>query len=147
MVKTYEFFIPGNVPSLKNSKIKTKRGIFPSKTVVKYLQEMGIKSYSVRDKQVEDYKTRPNKFREHLRKFPMLHEKHYPIEVGFHFIRRTAADFDFNNATQIIQDLLVAHDYITDDSMRFFIPYVLKVDGRNYSLDKENPGVILKLRV
>jgi len=147
MVKTYEFFIPGNVPSLKNSKIKTKRGIFPSKTVVKYLQEMGIKSYSVRDKQVEDYKTRPNKFREHLRKFPKLHEKHYPIEVGFHFIRRTAADFDFNNATQIIQDLLVAHDYITDDSMRFFIPYVLKVDGRNYSLDKENPGVILKLRV
>jgi len=147
MVKTYEFFIPGNVPSLKNSKIKTKRGIFPSKTVVKYLQEMGIKSYSVRDKQVEDYKTRPNKFKEHLRKFPKLHEKHYPIEVGFHFIRRTAADFDFNNATQIIQDLLVAHDYITDDSMRFFIPYVLKVDGTNYSIDKENPGVILKLRV
>lgn len=146
-MKTYEFFIPYNVPSLKNSKIKTKRGIFPSKTVTKYLQQMGIKSYSVRDKTVEGYKTRPNLFSTALIKFPKLHEKHYPIEVGFHFIRRTAADFDFNNATQIIQDLLVAHNYIVDDSMRYFIPYVLKVDGRNYSLDKENPGVILRIRV
>lgn len=39
-------FIPGNVPSLKNSKVKTNKGIFPSKTVSKYLKSFGIISYS-----------------------------------------------------------------------------------------------------
>lgn len=146
-MKTYEFFIPGNTPSLKNSKIKTRRGIFPSKTVTKYLQSLGIKSYSVRDKVVEDYKTRPNLFKDSLKKFPKIHDKHYPIEVGFHFIRRTTADFDFNNATQIIQDLLVAHNYIIDDSMRYFIPYVLVKDNKYYSIDKENPGVVITFKI
>ena len=41
-----EIFIPFNVPSLKNSKIKTTRGIFPSKTFKKYLQAIGIQHFS-----------------------------------------------------------------------------------------------------
>ena len=61
------FFIPGNVPSLKNSKVKTSRGIFPSKTVVKYLRDIGVLRYSVRDKEVQEYKTKPNTFRESLK--------------------------------------------------------------------------------
>ena len=40
-----EIFIPGNVPSLKNSKIKTERGVFASKTVTTYLKLFGIKSF------------------------------------------------------------------------------------------------------
>jgi hypothetical protein len=139
------YFIPGNVPSLKNSKVKTSRGIFPSKTVTKYLQNLGVKSYSVRDKRVDEYKTRPNLFRQHLQTFP--NTLNYPIELGFHFVRRTKANFDFNNATQIIQDLMVAHNFIEDDSMKFFIPYAYKIDNNYYSVDKENPGVYLKLEI
>ncbi len=30
-------FIPGNIPSLKNSKIATSKGVFSSKTVKKFL--------------------------------------------------------------------------------------------------------------
>ncbi len=59
-------FIPGNVPSLKNSKIKTARGIFPSKTVMKYLRSLGIQKYSVSKKEVIGFKTRDNLF-ENLR--------------------------------------------------------------------------------
>ena len=39
-------FIPGNTPSLKNSKVKTARGIFSSTTVKKYLRNLGIQNYS-----------------------------------------------------------------------------------------------------
>lgn len=141
--KNFKVFIPGNVPSLKNSKIKTTRGIFPSKAVKNYLRSFGIKRYSVRDKEVECYSRSENLFYPIFRKLPKLHEKDYPILIGFHFIRKTHADFDFNNATQIIQDLLVAHNIIADDSMRFVIPYPLKIDDKYYSIDKHNPGVIL----
>lgn len=138
-----KIFIPGNVPSLKNSKIKTKRGIFPSKTVHNYLKGFGIKRYSVRDKEVECYSRSKNLFYPLFNNLPKLRDKDYPIFVGFHFIRKTHADFDFNNATQIIQDLMVAHNIIIDDSMRFLIPYPLKIDGKYYSIDKNNPGVIM----
>ena len=45
-------FIPGNVPSLKNSKVKTGRGIFASPTVTKYLKSLGIQRFSSRKKEV-----------------------------------------------------------------------------------------------
>ena len=48
-------FIKGNVPSLKNSKIKTSRGIFSSKTVKRYLNSLGIQSYSPSKKIVKGY--------------------------------------------------------------------------------------------
>lgn len=139
-------YIPGNVPSLKNSKIKTSRGIFPSKTVMKYLRELGIKRYSTKDKIVEEFAKKPNLFRESLINFPKLQPNDYPLIIGFHFIRKTKADFDFNNATQIIQDLLVAHNFIIDDSLRHLIPEVLVHDSRYYSIDKEKAGVIIQVK-
>ena len=142
-----EYFIPENVPSLKNSKIKTSRGIFPSKTVVKYLRTLGIKHYSSKNKIVSGYTNKPNLFKQALIDFPKLHEKDYPILLGFHFVRRTKLDFDFNNATQIVQDLLVAHNFIIDDNMRYLLPYPYQKNNKYYTIDKENPGVFLKLKL
>ena len=62
-------FIPFNTPSLKNSKIKTSRGIFPSKTVKKYLSDLGIQKYSSSRKEVTGYKTKPNLIEELRDKF------------------------------------------------------------------------------
>ena len=140
-------FIPGNVPSLKNSKIKTNKGIFPSKTVVKYLRLLGIQRYSVRDKEVRGYKTRDNLF-ENTRSpwFKLLGEgRPDPIVVGLHFIRGSKHKFDFHNATQIIADLMVAHDFISDDDMDSFIPMPLKIKGKWYSYNKECPGVYISV--
>jgi len=56
-------FIPGNIPSLKNSKIMTSKGLFSSKTVKKFLRSHGIQSYSSKDKIVKGYVKTPDTFR------------------------------------------------------------------------------------
>lgn len=139
-------FIPNNVPSLKNSKVKTSRGIFASKTVKKYLTLLGIQGYSSSRKEVKEFKRRENEFRKII---PQIEEQLIgntgPVKMGFHFVRNSKRDFDFNNATQILADLLVAHDVIEDDCMRVFLPFPLEIDGNYYSVDKENPGVYIKI--
>ncbi len=136
-----EFFIEGNVPSLKNSKIKTSRGVFPSKTVKKYLQFLGIQKYSSSRKEVIEYKTRENKFRQYEEYFKNIE---YPIKIGFHFVRGSKHKFDFGNVVQILADLMVAHNYIEDDNMDYFIPVPYKKKGSWYSYNKDNPGVYIK---
>ena len=149
------WFIPGNCPSLKNSKIATKRGVFASKTVTNYLRSLGIQSYSAGRKEVKEYKdtSRPNLFRKALESFPRLEVEDYPIKLGFYFIRKTRANFDFNNANQIILDLLTAHDFITDDSMGYVLPFPMtaeqagfnKGDAEYFHVDKEGAGTIIKI--
>ena len=139
-------FLPFNVPSLKNSKIKTSRGIFASKTVKKYLTALGIQKYSSSKKEVTGYVKRPNLF-ENIRAQFELETKdiEYPLLIGMHFVRNSKRDFDFNNATQIINDLLVAHGMIEDDCCRVMFPLPLMLNGRWYTIDKDNPGVYIKI--
>ena len=140
-------FIPGNCPSLKNSKIKTSRGIFPSKTVKSYLTDLGIQRYSASRKEVVGYARKPNKIEELREIFnKALEGKEPPVEIGFHFVRKTKHKFDFNNANQIIADLLTAHGIIEDDNMDYFIPYAFKMNDKFYTIDKENPGVYLQIK-
>lgn len=140
-----ELFIPGNVPSLKNSKIKTSRGVFASKTVKKYLQKQGIVKYSVRDKAVTNYKTRDNEFAKHEKFFIRNLQLGGPHQIGFHFVRGSKHKFDFHNAVQIIADLMVAHNFIEDDNMDHFIPRAYKRKNKWYSYDKTDPGVWIKI--
>lgn len=140
-------WLPYHVPSLKNSKIKSSRGIFPSKTVKNYIKDLGIQSYSASKKMVVGYKTRPNEFENIRSEFEQRIEgKEPPFEIGLHFVRKTKHKFDFNNASQIIADLLVAHDMIEDDNMDYFIPYAFKINNQFYSYDKENPGVYIEIK-
>ena len=139
-----EFFIPGNVPSLKNSRVGTSHGNFPSKTVQKYLRSLGIKKCSAKNG-VEHYARRPATLQCILKvTFFGWHPK-YPVKVGFHFIRGTRHKFDYINAKQIIQDLLVAYRVLQDDDADHLIPYVWEIEGENYNYDKKNPGVWIKI--
>lgn len=139
-------FVPFNVPSLKNSKIKTSRGIFSSKTVKKYLTALGIQRYSSSKKEVIGYVKKPNIFEGIRTQFELeLQDKTKPYLVGFHFVRNSKRNFDFNNANQIILDLLTAHNMIEEDSCDILIPVPLMIKGKFYSIDKENPGVYLKI--
>lgn len=140
-------WIPYNVPSLKNSKIKTSRGIFPSKTVKNYLSDLGIQKYSSSKKEVIGYKTKPNLFENLREQFNKeLKGCKPPFEIGLHFVRNSSRKFDFNNASQIIADLMVAHNFIEDDNMDYFLPYPLKINGNAYTIDKNNPGVYIKIK-
>lgn len=141
------WFIPFNVPSLKNSKVKTSSGIFASKTVTKYLRSLGIQSYSSSRKIVKGYKdkNRPNIFLECLEGFKESITD-YPIKLGFYFIRDSKRKFDFNNGTQILLDLLTAHKLIEDDNVDFILPYpILNDTGNCYEVDKDNTGVIIQI--
>lgn len=139
-------WLEGNVPSLKNSKVATARGVFRSKTVNKYLQNLGVKEYSVRKQNYVNYVNRTNKF-ETLRA-PFLEitkNLNYPLKIGFHFVRNSKRSFDFHNAVQILADLMVAHGFIEDDDMDHFIPVPLKKNGKWYTYNKDNPGVYIKI--
>lgn len=117
----------------------TSRGLFFSKTVKKYLQNLGIQRFSVSKKTVLGYKTRPNKFAEYLKDFNFNYDS--PIVMGIHFVRGSKHKFDFHNAVQILADLLVAHNFIPEDDMDAFIPIPYQIEGKWYTYDKENPGV------
>lgn len=148
-------FIPGNCPSLKNSKVKTSKGIFSSITVKKYLSLLGIQSYSSRKKIVKGYVSRPNEFESFRKKFEeLLKNKDFPILISFHFVRNSKRAFDFGNATEILFDLLTAHDIIPDDNVKYVFPSVMTKDGilptsdnfrdhEWYSVNPENPGVYI----
>jgi len=139
-------FIPGNVPSSKNSRINTTKGSFASKTVKSYLNSLGIQSYSSSKKLVKGYVNKPNLI-ESLREdfLKQTSGKELPLEIGFHFIRDSKRKFDFHNIVQVVLDLMTAHDIIIDDNMDCVIPFALKMDSKFYSVDKENPGVWIKI--
>lgn len=139
---TKRIFIPFNCPSSKNSKVKTSRGVFNSKTVRKYLQKLGVKKYHKNEH--ENYKKRPNLFEEAVAEMKAdLASEENPHVISFHFIRDSHRKFDLVNACQLICDLLVAHGVIEDDNMDCLIPAPLMIDGKWYGYDKENPGVII----
>ena len=146
MVENELIFIPGNVPSSKNSRINTKNGSFASKTVKSYLNSLGIQSYSSSKKIVKGYVNKPNLI-ENLREdfLKQTSGKQLPLEIGFHFVRDSRRKFDFHNIVQVVLDLLTASDFIIDDNMDCVIPFALKRDGKFYSVDKENCGVWIKI--
>lgn len=125
---------------MKNSKVKTAKGIFPSKTVTKYLRGLGIQSYSASRKEVKGYVNKPNLFKEAFEGFKV---EEYPLIIGFHFFRASKHKFDFNNATQILLDLMTAHGIIEDDNMDCIIPLPMKYEDKWYSYSKDNPGVMI----
>ena len=146
MVNNELIFIPGNVPSSKNSRINTKHGSFASKTVKSYLNSLGIQSYSSSKKLVKGYVNKPNLI-ENLREdfLKQTSGKELPLEIGFHFVRDSKRKFDFHNIIQVVLDLLTAHDIIIDDNMDCVIPFALKIESKFYSVNKEQSGVWIKI--
>ena len=151
-------FIEGSVPSLKNSKVKTSRGIFHSPTVSKYIRSLGIQHFNSRKKEVKGYvdPNRPNVIEGLRKEFEaMLIGKDNPIFIGYHHIRKTHAHFDFSNSVELIQDLLTSHDIIMDDNVKYVFPIPMTINGELpnennlrtenwYTVDKVGHGVWLK---
>lgn len=122
-----KIFIPGNCPSLKNSKgviVRNGRGyLIPSELVQKY--ENANEWVYVANK---------NKF------LSMIKNSRKPLKIKFFFVRDTQRKFDYINAAQIVLDMMVKAELLPDDNMTEVIPIF---DG--YSVDKENPGVYIYL--
>ena len=118
-----EIFIPGNVPSSKNSKLLTGKLLINSKTVMNYIRESK-----------EDWVKNKDSFLE------MIKDKEMPYKISFKFLRKTRRKFDYINPCQTAQDLMVKYGYIQDDNCDCIIP-----SFEVYEHNKENPGVIIKV--
>lgn len=142
--ETELIWIPGNIPSLKNSK---PNGKFHPKTVQKWLQFLGVKSFSSRRRTYENYKTRPNKFEALTDEFLALKSKvtSRPLFIGFHFVRSSRRRYDFHNTDQILFDLMSAHRWIEDDDTleAYGVPLVIGDEFQHY--DKNNPGCYITI--
>ena len=75
-----------------------------------------------------------------FRKVVKKRELEYPLRVKFTFVRDTKRTFDYINAAQIVQDLMVKNEWLPDDNMNYLVP----VFG-DYRVDKKEPGVIIEL--
>ena len=152
-------FIPGNIPSLKNSKVKTSTGIFHSPTVSKFIRSLGIQHFNSRKKTVKGYvdPNRPNKFEALRNQFmSMRMGKDDPLIIGYHQVRNSKRLFDFGNSVELLQDLMTSHNFIEDDNVSYVFPVPMSICGKLitesdarkyplYSVDKENPGVWIKI--
>ncbi len=123
-----EFFIEGNVPSSKNSKVWTGKHLVWSKAAQKYVKE--TEYYWVG--QCNNFKfTASGKAGV---------EPEYPLKVSFKFIRGSKHKFDYVNPLQTVLDLMVRYRWIPDDNADIILPVF-----EPYSYDKNNPGVIIKI--
>lgn len=139
-------FIAGQIPSLKNSKVKTAHGIFPSKTVTNFLRSYGIKHFSSSKKTVEGYARTPDTFKpiaDRLRQELTKFDK--PYKLQFYFVRKTKNRFDFGNGCEIIFDLFTSYNVWEDDNCDIVLPFPWVIDNSCYKVDKNNPGVYIKV--
>ena len=81
-----KWFIPGNVPSSKNSRRWTGKYFIASKTVMKYRKDTA-----------KYYKKFTKSFQDEVAKYKS------PVFIHFTFIRGTRHKFDYINPTQTVQ--------------------------------------------
>jgi len=118
-----QFFIPFNVPSLKNGKRWTGKYLISSKKVLEY--ERSTK---------DDYELLYFQTKE------LLASKIKPYKISFKFIRGSKHKFDLINACQLPLDLMVKNGMLEDDNADEVIPIF-----EQYEYNKENPGVIITI--
>lgn len=62
-----------------------------------------------------------------------------------HFVRGSKHQWDFNNATHVVLDLMTALDIIPDDSIEYILPVPMIIDGMYWQYNKETPGVFIEV--
>lgn len=123
-----EIFIPGNVPSSKNSKQWTGKMLIHSKTTRNYIRD--TKQLYIQNKE---------KFETQVVDKAGI-EPSYPIHIDFYFVRSSRRKFDYINPAQTVQDLMVKYGWIEDDNCDIIVPHF-----SGYHVDKDNAGVIIKV--
>lgn len=122
--ETMEWFIPGNVPSKKNSLHPRNRG-----------KRMISSKYEQYKRSVESYLIKMSKsFKKALK------EKEKPYEIGFFFIKPTKHAADYTNKIDTVQDVLVSFGLLPSDEMDVIKPIPL-----GYEVNREKAGVIIRL--
>lgn len=126
-----EWFIKNyNVPSKKNSRqtFVSKNGKqvnIPSKIHAEYVKMTAMQ-----------YKVFGIEFRQAVQYYNLS----YPLRIQFTFIRSSQRRFDFCNACQTCEDLMVKNEWIEDDSADHIVPVFAP-----YEYNKNEFGVKIKI--
>lgn len=112
-VKTHTVFIPGNVPSSKNSRITNRKTgkSFPSALVQGY-----------RKRSLAYWLSEAEGFR---RRWDTLN-KPWPVYMGF--VRKDHRTYDWVNPTQTVCDEMTKHGWVKDDDVANMIPFPMMVN-------------------
>ena len=130
------FFIPGNVISSKNNKvigsrvITTKAGI--TKRVNRLFNNKPAEQY-IRYSAYQWEKLAP------LFKIS-LQGRAKPHLIELHFVMDHQFRWDYHNMSQLTLDLMVKYGWLEDDDKDS-----VKVSFKDYSIDKDKPGLYIKL--
>lgn len=124
----YECFIPGNVPSSKNSRIlgTNKKTGNPISLMSEVCQRYKKESKPFYERYVHDF-------------LNVTQGLKLPLRVEFRFVRKTKGKFDFHNAVQIVADLMRDYGWIVDDDVDNLLIAPALVDAVIY--DSLNPGI------
>lgn len=139
-------FIPGRVYSSKNSKRILAKQTVRSNWKCKINGTWKIVRPVISDSAaVARYKKENRAVFEALKSdfLYMAKGKAYPLRVVFVFVMPNKFRFDFNNMTEVIQDAMVDAGWLPDDSVDYMVP--VPPASQIYFVDKENPGVYLKI--
>jgi hypothetical protein len=123
MEAEHSWWIPGNVPSLKNGKLWTGKFLVSQPSVKKW-QKISKESW---EKQKEE-------FRSIIRPLPR------PYFIHFTFYREHNRLFDYTAPIETIADEMVRQGWVNDDNVHEFVPLV----GR-FIQSKERPGTIIRV--
>lgn len=121
----FSIYIPGDVPSSKNSKVWTGKHLVHSKAAGRYIAN-----------------TKPIYSNKRILKAfaKAINSTSPPYKMSFTFIRGSRRKFDYVNMAQLPLDLMVKHEWIVDDNADYIIPKF-----KEYLYRKEHPGVIISI--
>jgi len=135
--RTGHIFIPGHVPSLKNSKRILQRNGKDGRKIPFIASSAAVMKYKKETK--KDYDRYRNVFHS------LLRDLHPPYYVEFYFIRKTRHKFDFNNANHMVTDMMVEHGWLLDDDIDTILP-LPPLNQPIYEHSKTNPGVWITVK-
>lgn len=119
-------FIPGHVPSSKNSRMAFNNKVIPNEATRLY--KKNTQWYYIQQK---------SKF------IKSLVDLDQPYTIGFYFIRKSHNRFDFINALQVVQDCMVKAGWLEDDNTKFLLPVPITIKGNCFHYNPDNPGVCI----
>jgi len=140
-----EIYLPGEVYSSKNSKQIWMKSVKANKTYWSY-KNKPVLPFITDSNAVKRYKKEcAIHYAKNAQKFiKLIKNKSYPIDVEFLFLRATKRIWDFNNMSQVVQDMMKSHGWIEDDCSDVLLVYPPR-KPKTYIISKFSPGVIIKV--
>ena len=134
-------FIPGNVPALKNSKQIIQIPIKGARACPLCKHKKGRPMLTSGKRHKEYVKATMGHWIQGAYIFKTAaKDMPRPLHITFFFHRKSRHQFDYTNALDTLQDLMVEHGWIPDDNAYEMIPVI-----SGYEYDKDKPGVTIML--